>query len=43
MSTHAQRAAKFLLNEDRTNWHDQSLWHVREKRDKIVHQIPEWE
>ncbi|MBB4079982.1 L-lactate dehydrogenase complex protein LldF [Lewinella aquimaris] len=41
--THAERAADFLLDEARTDWHDESLWQVRGKRDTIVHAIPEWE
>ncbi len=41
--THAERAADFLLDEPRTNWHDESLWHVRSKRDTIVQGISEWE
>ena len=41
--THAQRAATFLKDEARTNWHDESLWHVRSKRDGMVSGIPEWE
>lgn len=41
--SHPEKAEKFLQNEPRTNWHDQSLWFVREKRDKAAHGIPEWE
>lgn len=41
--SHADRAATFLQDDARTNWHNQSLWHVRSKRDKLVHAIPEWE
>ena len=43
MQTHATRAAAFLKDDARTDWHNQSLWHVRAKRDKLVHGIPEWE
>jgi L-lactate dehydrogenase complex protein LldF len=25
------------------NWHDETLWWVRQKRDKAVFNIPEWE
>ncbi|RZM14648.1 MAG: lactate utilization protein, partial [Pedobacter sp.] len=28
---------------DRVNWHDETLWFVRAKRDKAAHNIPEWE
>jgi L-lactate dehydrogenase complex protein LldF len=40
---HASAAEKFIADEPRTNWHDDTLWFVREKRDKAVHGIPEWE
>jgi L-lactate dehydrogenase complex protein LldF len=40
---HSKAAAEFLANETRAKWHDDTLWFVREKRDKAVHQIPEWE
>lgn len=43
MANHASRAAAFLQDDERTDWHNQSLWHVRGKRDKLVHSIPEWE
>lgn len=41
--THATAAAQFISNESRTNWHDASLWWVRQKRDMAAHQHPEWE
>lgn len=40
---HARKAAHFIANESRTDWHDQSLWFVREKRDRASKEIPEWE
>ena len=40
---HAVLAEKFIANEPRTNWHDETLWFVREKRDKAAHGLPEWE
>ena len=40
---HAQRAAAFLADEARTDWHDQSLWHVRSKRDGSIAGIADWE
>ena len=40
---HAQAAAAFVADAERTTWHDQALWHVREKRDRAAHGIPEWE
>lgn len=33
----------FNKDEDRVNWHDETLWFVRAKRDKAAHNIPEWE
>ncbi|OIN60731.1 lactate utilization protein B [Arsenicibacter rosenii] len=40
---HAEAANQFIKDEERTDWHDQTLWFVRQKRDKIAHTIPEWE
>ena len=40
---HAELAQEFNRDEDRVNWHDETLWWIREKRDKSAHQIPEWE
>ena len=40
---HPTRAAKFIENEERVAWHDESLWLVRTKRDKAAGAIPEWE
>lgn len=40
---HAEAATKFLANPARVQWHDETLWFVRYKRDKIVNEIPEWE
>ncbi len=40
---HASRASAFNRDEQRVNWHDKTLWFVREKRDKAAWQIPEWE
>lgn len=41
--SHPEAAAKFNEDVDRTNWHDQALWFVRQKRDRVSKQIPEWE
>ena len=41
--SHSAAAAIFNQDESRTDWHDETLWFVREKRDKAVRQIPEWE
>ncbi|MEM8891245.1 MAG: lactate utilization protein B, partial [Bacteroidota bacterium] len=43
MSKHPQKAAEFIANEARTDWHDRSLWVVREKRDKLAKGVAEWE
>ncbi len=40
---HAQAADAFIRDEERTNWHDGALWFVRQKRDRAVQQLPEWE
>ena len=44
MSTsHSMAAAQFLKNMERASWHNQALWFVRQKRDLISKQLPEWE
>ena len=44
MSTrHAAAADEFLANKDNEVWHDNTLWMVRAKRDKMSRSIPEWE
>lgn len=40
---HSQAAAEFIKDEPRTDWHDETLWFVRQKRDLAAHGIPEWE
>lgn len=40
---HATLAEQFNRDESRVDWHDQTLWFVRQKRDKAAWQIPEWE
>src|SRR3954462_7395575 len=40
---HADDAAKFVANIDRAHWHDQALWFVRVKRDRMANSLPEWE
>ncbi|MBC7567961.1 MAG: lactate utilization protein [Pedobacter sp.] len=40
---HAELSDIFNKDEDRVNWHDETLWFVRAKRDKAAHYIPEWE
>src|SRR5688500_15859573 len=40
---HATLSANFNKDEERVNWHDETLWWVRPKRDKAAWLIPEWE
>lgn len=43
MSTHPQNAADFIRDADTVSWHDKAVWHLRVRRDKGVHVMPEWE
>lgn len=43
VADHAERSKIFNKDVDRVDWHDETLWFVRGKRDKTIHQIPEWE
>ncbi len=40
---HAALADEFNKDEDRVEWHDETLWWIRQKRDKAAHGIAEWE
>lgn len=40
---HASRAAIFNRDSERVDWHDETLWFVRTKRDRAARQLPEWE
>ena len=40
---HATLSKTFNIDEARVNWHDETLWFVRQKRDKAAFQLPEWE
>jgi L-lactate dehydrogenase complex protein LldF len=40
---HSKAAEVFNADEPRVDWHDETLWFVRQKRDKAAHQLPEWE
>jgi L-lactate dehydrogenase complex protein LldF len=40
---HADAAEVFIADEPRTDWHDETLWFVRTKRDRASVQVPEWE
>ena len=41
--THATLSEQFNADEARVNWHDETLWWVRQKRDKAAWTLPEWE
>lgn len=41
--SHPDNATEFLKDQDRSKWHDETLWFVRDKRDRISKTIPEWE
>lgn len=41
--THARQAEKFNVDTKRVDWHNETLWWVRQKRDKAANTIPEWE
>ena len=40
---HAALAGQFNKDEPRVDWHDQTLWWVRRKRDIAAGQVPDWE
>ncbi|MCS7473688.1 lactate utilization protein B [Myroides odoratimimus] len=40
---HAQNADAFQQNKEKATWHDNALWFVREKRDRMSKTLPEWE
>lgn len=40
---HAANSTEFNKDVDRVDWHDETLWFIRQKRDKSSKQIPEWE
>ncbi|SFC06296.1 lactate utilization protein B [Spirosoma endophyticum] len=40
---HPELAERFNRDEERVDWHDQTLWWIRQKRDKAAHTLPEWE
>ncbi len=41
--SHADLAEKFNTDFDKTTWHDESLWFVRQKRDRAVFQVEEFQ
>jgi L-lactate dehydrogenase complex protein LldF len=42
-ANHAELSDIFNKDEQRVNWHDETLWWIRAKRDKAAFGIPEWE
>src|SRR5688572_17004141 len=40
---HATLSSAFNQDEPRVNWHDKTLWFIREKRDKAAWQNADWE
>jgi L-lactate dehydrogenase complex protein LldF len=40
---HAAAAAAFTADVERTDWHDDALWFVRQKRDRAAASVPDWE
>src|SRR5579872_5845748 len=43
MKDHSVLAAAFNKDEPRVDWHDQTLWWIRQKRDRAAARLPEWE
>ncbi len=44
MSTlHSKAARRFVADVDKTSWHDATFWSVRQKRDTMAYDLPEWE
>jgi L-lactate dehydrogenase complex protein LldF len=40
---HAEASVAFNKDEPRVDWHDKTLWFIREKRDKASRLVDEWE
>ncbi len=43
MRSHSEAAADFIADGERTDWHNETLWWVRTKRDKASKAIDDWE
>jgi len=43
MKGHSYKAGIFLKDESRADWHDKTLWMVRQKRDKAARSVVDWE
>jgi len=40
---HPQEASVFNDDPERSQWHDETLWLVRDKRDQAAHRVGDWE
>ncbi len=40
---HAAKARQFILDESRTDWHNEALYSFRKKRDQAAQQVSDWE
>lgn len=43
LHTHPELAERFNKDEARVDWHDETLWWIRQKRDKSANNFSEWE
>lgn len=43
MLSHSESAATFIEDLERTDWHNETLWWVRAKRDRAAKSIEDWE
>lgn len=41
--SHPEKAAVFIQDEVKTDWHNKALWFVRQKRDTAASTVPNWE
>lgn len=41
--SHPELAEQFTKDVDRTTWHDETLWFVRQKRDRMAYSLPEFQ
>ena len=39
----AEAAERFIAATQHEKMHDERLWDLRQKRDRVMHRIPEWE
>jgi len=43
MMNHTEKSGIFLDDHERAEWHDQTLWLIRKKRDKAISPVSDWE